>query len=144
MKALGRKCRLIRILPRTPEDIPSSTDICINCSERRRYQTKLPIRLPVKPNQAHTSGSVLCLHWQVRGRAYRCSARWTFSKGVELNYSEIPVFIEGDCTPLLNHCQLWRIVFLTPCRGIADSSQRKRLHLASSTFCMQLFQQVVE
>ena len=27
MKALGGKCRLIRILPRTPEDIPSSTDI---------------------------------------------------------------------------------------------------------------------
>ena len=70
MKALGGKCRLIRILPRTPEDIPSSTDIAL-IAVKDDAINEVADKIAGKAGIVLTpQARFLCLHWQVR-RAYR-------------------------------------------------------------------------
>ncbi len=135
MKALGGKCRLIRILPRTPEDIPSSTDIAL-IAVKDDAITEVADKIAGKAGiVAHTSGSVPMS--ALAGAAGHTGVFYplqTFSKGVELNYSEIPVFIEGDCTHTVESLSVLAGLFSDNVIE-ADSSQRKQLHLASVFAC---------
>lgn len=84
---------------------------------------------------AHTSGttplSVISDLYPATGVFYPLQ---TFSKGVELNYSEIPLFIEGASADVAH--RLTEVAkLITEKVYDADSEKRKTLHIASVFAC---------
>lgn len=84
---------------------------------------------------AHTSGSVPMEILSDTGNAYGVFyPLQTFTKGVNLDYSEIPFFIEGDNAETC--AVLQAIAGLLGAKSFkADSSRRRKLHLASVFAC---------
>lgn len=134
-KALEGKVELYQVDPRSLEGLPEYADIAVISvkddaikSVARRLDGKFGLT-------AHTSGSVPmsaladcgCEH----GVFYPLQ---TFTKDVELNYSEIPFFIEGSSADVTSSLSCLAHLISGNVRE-ADSDSRKTLHLASVFAC---------
>lgn len=134
-KALKEKTEVVMVNPHTFEGMPSSPEVVIICVKDDAI-TEVASRLEVKDAVvAHTSGSVpisaLPEKFKKRGVFYPLQ---TFTKGVELDYSRVPVFIEGSDKKVVANLKDIASLFSINVKE-ADSDKRKELHLASVFAC---------
>lgn len=84
---------------------------------------------------AHTSGSVPANVLAGTGRQYGVFyPMQTFSKGVSLDYSEIPFFVEGNDEDAENKLKGYAVMVSDNVKT-ADSDARRQLHLAAVFAC---------
>jgi len=126
---------LINVPSRTLEDLPLTSDIYIIAVSDDAI-TDLASRLPrLHGIVAHTSGSVpadaLAPFTDQYGVFYPLQ---TFSKGDELDYSEIPVFVEGSAPEVVTELT-WLASRFSRSVHEADSPRRRVLHIASVFAC---------
>lgn len=133
--ALSEKADVTLVNPRTLENLPSHSDfdiISVKDTAIREVAQRLKGRDAIL---AHTSGSIpMSALSDVAVSFGVFYPLQTFTKGVEIQYSEIPFFIEGnDSTTEL---KLKGLAHLISDNIIsADSADRKRLHIASVFAC---------
>lgn len=134
-KALKDMADVQMVNPHTLEDLPSEPElilISVKDDAIEKVMDKLPETNAVI---AHTAGSVpldiLKKNNNSVGVFYPLQ---TFTKDVDLNYSEIPVFIEGDTRETVERLTKVAELFTNNIH-IADSDKRKKLHLASVFAC---------
>lgn len=134
-RALESKAAVCLINPRTFEKFPSDADvvlIAVKDDAIADVASKLPETSAVI---AHTSGSVpieaLASHASNYGVFYPLQ---TFSKKVNLKYSEIPVFLEASSPEAFAMLSKAAGLFTSDIRE-ADSESRRKLHLASVFAC---------
>lgn len=126
---------LISISSRTLEDLPLDSDaylIAVSDDAIEEVAAHLP---KLNGIVAHTSGSksidILSKYFNRYGVFYPLQ---TFTKYSDLNYSQIPVFIEGSDTAVTT--ELMRIASLfTSHIHRADSALRRRLHVSAVLAC---------
>ena len=123
-----------QVNPRTLDNFRSDTEIALICVKDdviKSVAEKIPGFIPIV---AHTSGSVPLEAVKRTGDYGVFYPLQTFTKGVALNYSHIPFFIEGDSIDTYN--SLHELAALVADKIYsADSEIRKRLHLASVFAC---------
>lgn len=131
----GKTDELYNISSRTPEEIPLDSDLYILAVSDDAIP-EVAARMPsVKGVVAHTAGSVamqtLSPCFDRIGVLYPLQ---TFTKGVDVDYSEIPVFIEGNSPETVSMLSDTAALFS---RHIypADSERRRLLHVASVFAC---------
>lgn len=120
---------------RTLEGLPSSTDVAL-IAVKDMAIAEVAARLKGKAGTiAHTSGSTPMEVLKDSAPAYGVFyPMQTFTKGVELDYSDIPFFIEGSDTATAD--TLSRIAAsISDSVVAADSERRRLLHLASVFAC---------
>lgn len=134
-KALEDVADVQMVNPHTLEDLPSAPElilISVKDDAIEKVMDKLPETSAVI---AHTAGSVpldiLKKNNNSIGVFYPLQ---TFTKDVDLNYSEIPVFIEGDTRETVERLTKVAELFTNNIH-LADSDKRKKLHLASVFAC---------
>lgn len=134
IKAFDGKINVYSVNPHILSEIEDDTEIvliCIKDDAISSIMAELPESIPVV---AHTAGSVdidVLRRRKGYGVFYPLQ---TFTSGVDLNYSEIPIFIEGNNT---FSTQLLTKIAKTISRNVykADSEKRKKIHLASVFAC---------
>ena len=130
-KALKGKTDVALVNPHTMEGFPENTDITlISVSDNaiEEVSKKIP---PSDAVIAHTAGSVPMEILSGQNKDYGVFyPLQTFTKDVDLNYKEIPVFIEGSSTEVTEKLKKTASLFSEDVRE-ADSETRKKLHLAS-------------
>ncbi|MCH5228009.1 MAG: DUF2520 domain-containing protein [Muribaculaceae bacterium] len=134
-QALRDKIETVLVNSRTLEGFPPDADIVlISVSDNAIEEvfSRLPHTAAV---MAHTAGSVPMdvLNKNVAGYGVFYPLQ-TFTKGVELNYREIPVFIEGNSQETVERLKALASLFSDNVKE-ADSEARKKLHLASVFAC---------
>lgn len=134
VKAFKRKGSVITINPRTLENLPSSADIyIIAVKDSAIEETALRLK-GVTGIITHTSGttplSVLASSGSPHGVLYPLQ---TFSKDVPMDYSQIPMFIEGS-DPLTTEKIREAAHLFSDKVYIADSKGREQIHIAA-VFC---------
>lgn len=134
-KALKDMADVQMVNPHTLEDLPSEPELIL-ISVKDDAIEKVMDKLPgTKAVIAHTAGSVpldiLKKNNNSIGVFYPLQ---TFTKDVDLDYSEIPVFIEGDTRETVERLTKVAELFTNNIH-IADSDKRKKLHLASVFAC---------
>ena len=133
--ALKDKAIVETVNPRTLENLPSDADlilICVSDNAIEEVVSRLPESNAVI---AHTSGSIGMNVLKEQGGKYGVMyPLQTFTKGVDLNYKEIPVFLEGSNLETLEILKETAALFTEDIR-YADSEQRRQLHLASVFTC---------
>lgn len=134
-KAFEGKMDIVQVNPHTLEGFPDDADLillCVTDDAIFEVAEKLP---ETKAIIAHTSGSVplslLAEKGSAQGVFYPLQ---TFTKGVDLNYQEIPVFIEGSTPKAEKFLEGVAALFSGNIRR-ADSEERRKLHLASVFAC---------
>ncbi len=134
-KALGDNVTLHHVNPHTLEGMPEYADFVI-ISVKDSVIGEVAQRLPGKHGiMAHTSGSIPMSELEGCGNAYGVFyPLQTFTKGVELDYSEIPFFIEGNTEETTASLSEVARLISENVRE-ADSESRKMLHLASVFAC---------
>lgn len=135
--ALKDKMEVRIVNPHTLEGFPLEAEIVLICVADKAIKEvikKLPA-LKKSTVLAHTAGSVPMN--VLKGKSENIGVFYplqTFTKGVELDYSDIPFFIEGN-----NNYSFEKLSSLASCisRNVreANSEQRKKLHLASVIAC---------
>lgn len=134
-EAFKNKVDVVMVNPHTLEDLPTHSDIIIVCVSDNAIE-EVASRLP-QSNAivVHTSGSmpmdILHSHTKFYGVMYPLQ---TFTKGVFLNYEEIPVFIEGMNDDVVKKLKTIAALFSKDIRE-ADSVSRLKLHIASVFAC---------
>lgn len=134
-EAFKNKVDVVMVNPHTLEDLPTHSDIIIVCVSDNAIE-EVASRLP-QSNAivVHTSGSmpmdILQSHTKFYGVMYPLQ---TFTKGVFLNYEEIPVFIEGMNDNVVKKLKTIAALFSKDIRE-ADSVSRLKLHIASVFAC---------
>lgn len=134
-EAFKNKVDVVMVNPHTLEDLPTHSDIIIVCVSDNAIE-EVASRLP-QSNAivVHTSGSmpmdILQSHTKFYGVMYPLQ---TFTKGVFLNYEEIPVFIEGMNDNVMKKLKTIAALFSKDIRE-ADSVSRLKLHIASVFAC---------
>lgn len=135
-KALEEKADVKIVNPHTledwPEEDPEVVIICVKDSAIAEVARKLP-----KSNAVvcHTAGSVdMDILKQTSKKYGVLYPLQTFSKNQPLDYKKIPVFVEGSSQEALEELRLVADLFSDNVR-VADSMQRKQLHLASVFVC---------
>ncbi|MCH5235208.1 MAG: DUF2520 domain-containing protein [Muribaculaceae bacterium] len=131
--ALKDKTEVVLVNSRTLEGLPENPDIVLISVSDNAIE-EVAQRLPkTDAIVAHTSGStpMTILKEDKIGVFYPLQ---TFTKGVELNYSEIPVFIEGSSPTVVEKLKELAQLFSNDVRE-ADSESRRKLHLASVFAC---------
>ncbi|MCM1005847.1 MAG: DUF2520 domain-containing protein [Prevotella sp.] len=131
----GKVDELINISSREPEEIPTDSDIYIIAVSDRAI-TEVASKMPgVAGVVAHTAGSVsidvLKPYFDNIGVFYPLQ---TFTKGAYLDYSAIPMFIEGNNAATEGMLMGVASLFTSHLQK-ADSQQRRTLHLASVFAC---------
>ena len=132
-KALKNKSEVKMVNSRTLKELPEDSDvILISVTDNSIEEVSKKI-LPTDAIVAHTAGSVpmTILQGKKIGVFYPLQ---TFTKGVELNYKEIPVFIEGSDPEVVQKLKEVAALFSQYVKE-ADSEVRKTLHLASVFAC---------
>lgn len=134
-KALEDKTKVVMVNPRTLEELNSDVDIILLCVSDDAIKEVSDRIGETGALLAHTSGSVplsvLAGKGSESGVFYPLQ---TFSKGVELNYREIPLFIEASSKEGLKKLrQIGEL--LSDNIHEADSESRRKLHLASVFAC---------
>lgn len=129
--SLQEKCDCCLIDSHSPEETPANADIIIICVKDDAIE-EVASRLPdTNAVIAHTSGSVDMDTLKGKGENYGVFyPLQTFTKGVSLNYREIPVFIEGNSETSIEKLKELATLFSDDVRK-ADSDTRRKLHLAS-------------
>ncbi|MDE5975123.1 MAG: DUF2520 domain-containing protein [Muribaculaceae bacterium] len=120
---------------RTLTGLPPESSICLICVSDSAIPEVASRLKGMAEIIAHTSGSipmdVLAASGENYGVFYPLQ---TFTKGVSLNYSDIPFFIEGNNAQTTE--RLSRLAALISGKVIeADSEKRRQLHLASVFAC---------
>lgn len=112
-------------------EIPEDTKLCIISSSENAISIIAENLTNFKGIIAHSSGSVsINILDQFTTKAAVVYPLQTFSKGKNLNYSEIPVFIEANNLEILNEIEnIVKSVF--PKTEHLNSDKRKQLHLAA-------------
>lgn len=134
-KAIKPHREVCLINPRTLEGFPVNPEMVI-LSVSDKAIVEVANRLPHSDAIiAHTAGSVqmdvLNDISNKRGVFYPLQ---TFTKDVDLNYEEIPVYVEGSDTETISALKELAATFTKTVKE-ADSDQRKKLHLASVFAC---------
>lgn len=134
-KALEDKTEVCLVNPRTLENLPKDPEIILISVSDNAIEEVLAKLPDVKSIIAHTAGSIPLniLHSKSEniGVIYPLQ---TFTKDVALNYSEIPVLIEGSTPEVTETLKNLAFLFSKNVKEI-DSEIRKRLHLASVFIC---------
>lgn len=134
-KAFKDKEEVCLVNPRTLDNFPSNPDfilICVSDDAIGEIINKIPVNDGII---AHTSGTVPLD--VLKGKHADIGVFYplqTFTKDVDLNYSEIPVFIEGNSLKVIEKLKSLARLFSENVR-IADSKERGKLHLASVFAC---------
>jgi len=127
----GRVDELVNVSSREPEDIPADSDIYIIAVSDDAIATVAASMPGVGGIVAHTAGSVpmevLRPYFKHIGVFYPLQ---TFTKGDTLDYSRIPVFVEGNDSTVQSQL-LGLASMFTANLFTANSAQRGRIHLAS-------------
>lgn len=134
-EALKNKAELTLVNPHTLENMPENPDIIlISVSDRAISEVAAKIN-DQNAVIAHTAGSVpMSILNDISRNIGVFYPLQTFTKGVALDYSSIPVFIEGSNMETGN--QLKSLAYLFSNEVVeADSEARKKLHLASVFAC---------
>lgn len=135
LKALGESHDAICVNPHTLEELRPDSDvflISVSDDAIREVASRMP---EVSGLVAHTSGSTpLSILSDLHKESGVFYPLQTFSKGKSLDYSEIPVFIEGT-TPEVS-ARLRELAGSFSDRVLsADSAARRELHVASVLAC---------
>lgn len=134
-KALENQFEVRLVNPHKPDDLPRNTDIiliCVTDDAIREVAQKLP---KTDTLVVHTSGSVPMETLKIIGPNFGVFyPLQTFTKESHLNYSEIPIFIEGSNSKSVDILKKLAYSF-TENIFEADSEKRKKLHLASIFAC---------
>ena len=97
LKAFSRKTDVNAVNPRTLEGLRPDADFTIISVSDNAIREVAAVLPPIQGILAHTSGSTpIDAVKRGNGRYGVFYPLQTFTKGVELNYSEIPFFIEGS------------------------------------------------
>ena len=134
-EALKRHTEVCLVNPRTLEGLPADADVVlvsVSDDAIKEVAEKLPRGNAII---AHTSGSVPMS--ALEGAGEKIGVFYplqTFTKGVDMDYSEIPVFIEGSSPQVSETLKNLAAKFSENVRE-ADSATRKQLHLASVFSC---------
>lgn len=130
----GTTDELISVSSRTLEELPTDSDIYIIAVSDSAIE-EVASRLPqLNGIVAHTSGSVSI---NVLNRFNRYGVFYplqTFTKGADIDYSRIPVFIEGSDTAVSGILMGAASLFSSNLHH-ADSTLRLKLHIASVFAC---------
>ena len=134
-KAFKNKTEVCLVNPHTLEDLPKNPDIIL-ISVSDKAVGEVVAKLPkTEAIVAHTAGSVplevIASKFKNAGVFYPLQ---TFTKDVNLDYSEIPVFVEGNSCLVTDKLKQTAALF-TDKIFEADSEKRKNLHLASVFAC---------
>lgn len=126
---------LIHVNSRTLEDLPEDSDLYILAVSDEAI-AKVASRLPrLKGVVAHTSGSMPMSELQcVDGPTGVFYPLMTFSRDADIDYRQIPVFIEGSdqaATDILR----WAASRFTDRITEMDSARRMKMHIASVFAC---------
>ena len=134
-EALKYKTEVCMVNPRTLENLPENSDYIILAVSDNSIN-ELAERIPTSNAIiAHTSGSIPMDVLKKTGNNYGVFyPLQTFTKGLKLNYSEIPVFIEGSSNYSVSKLKDLAALFSNDIRE-ADSDKRRKLHLASVFAC---------
>lgn len=134
-KALKDKTEVCLVNSHSLEGFPPNPEIiliCVSDDAIDQVANKIPSGNSII---AHTSGSVPMRVLEKKGfKAGVFYPLQTFSKDAELNYKEIPVFIEGSTKDVVESLKKLASIFSDDVRE-ADSDARKQLHLASVFAC---------
>lgn len=134
-KALETSANICMVNPRTLDNLPDHTDIAIIAVKDSAIENVANKIRNHSDIIAHTSGSVpmSVLSDTAKGWGVFYPLQ-TFTKGLELDYSEIPFFIEADSDETKD--KLVRLAqTISSNINIAGSEERKLLHLASVFAC---------
>lgn len=133
--AFRKKASVCMVNPHTLEGMPENPElilICVKDDVIEEVVDKLPYSSSII---AHTAGSVpmdiLSKKTDRFGVFYPLQ---TFNKDIPLDYSIIPVFIEGNSAETVEKLKSYASIFTENVRE-ADSNARKQLHLASVFAC---------
>lgn len=133
--ALKDKTEISIINSRSLETLPQNTDviiICVSDNAISEIVSKLP---PSDAIIVHTSGSIPMDILKKYGSEYGVFyPLQTFTKGIDLEYSDIPVFIEGSSERVVEKLKEIASLFSNDIHN-ADSEMRRKLHLASVFAC---------
>lgn len=134
-KAFAGKSEVIQINPHTLEGIPEDAElilICVSDDAIPDIASNLP---ETKAIVAHTSGSVPLSALDGKGSSQGVLyPLQTFTKDVELDYNEIPFFIEGSSQETEDFLEKTASLISKNIRK-ADSEERRKLHLSSVFVC---------
>lgn len=138
MSAMSSKCDAAIVNPRTLKGLRNNCDIyLISVSDDAiaDVASRLLSFISQEAIVAHTSGttplSILSDLYSIRGVFYPLQ---TFTKGKDLQYNEIPFFVESNKSKGEEKlCELARLISNNV--RIIDSEQRKALHIASVFSC---------
>ena len=134
-KALEGKTEVTMVNPHTLEDLPEGAELILICVSDKAIKDvfeKIPSSNAII---AHTAGSVEMNILQ--GKNERFGVLYplqTFTKDLEMNYSDIPVFIEGNSLETESKLIHIASLFSNDVKK-ANSETRKLLHLASVFAC---------
>lgn len=136
VKAFAGKAEVVEVNPHSLEELPSDADIALICVSDNAI-AEVAAALAAKRVEgivAHTSGATPMEALSAFPRHGVFYPLQTFSKGRELSYAELPIFIEGSDAATTQ--LLWQMAELIT-RDVhgADSVFRKRLHLAAVFAC---------
>lgn len=133
-RAIEADAETIAVNPRTLDGLPSDADLYLICVKDDAIASVADSLPQVEGIVAHTSGSVdigILSRHKRRGVFYPLQ---TFTKGVNLDYRQIPFFIEGSdeevCRRLCGYASL-----ISDTVKRAGSATRARLHLAAVFAC---------
>lgn len=134
-EALSNKTEVCMVNPRTLDSLPLDADIIL-ISVSDNAISEIAKKIPQSDAIiAHTSGSIpleaLDTSHNRTGVFYPLQ---TFTKGVSLDYREIPFFIEGSSPEVIKKLKNLGSLISNNV-NMADSEQRKKLHLASVFAC---------
>lgn len=134
-KALEGKTEVALVNPHTLEDLPAEADIILICVSDSAIKSVIE-RLPESDALvSHTAGSIPMEIFSEKFKNYGVFyPLQTFTKGIELDYKKIPVFIEGSSPEVSLKLKKLAASFSEDVRE-ADSGKRKSLHLASVFAC---------
>lgn len=134
-KALKDKTEVTLVNSRALEDIPNEVDtilLCVSDDAIEEVASKLPDSDALI---VHVSGSKPMDILKSKGNRYGVFyPLQTFTEKIELNYKEIPVFVEGSSPEVVNKLKSVASLFSDLVME-KDSEARKRLHLASVFAC---------
>lgn len=131
----GTVDELVNVSSREPEEIPADSDIYLIAVSDNAIEEVVGRMPDVKGIVAHTAGSV---GMDVVSRRFKDAGVFyplqTFTKGAFLDYSSIPVFVEGTDAAVEGKLLGLASMFTTHLM-MADSARRERLHIASVFAC---------
>lgn len=134
-KALSDKVPTLLINPHTLEGLPKDADIILIAVADKAIEEVAGKIKNKNSVVAHTSGSIpMDVLKNVGKNIGVFYPLQTFSKGREINYKEIPLFLEGNSSEIIFKLKKLGSLFTNNIYE-ADSAKRKKLHLASVFAC---------